>query len=520
MGLPPLIESLLDPASYPAGAGSVELIQTHISYILLTRDFAYKIKKPVDFGFLDFTTLKKRLFFCEEEVRLNRRLAPGVYLGVASVVRKDGGFEMEGAGEAVEYAVKMKRLPEESLLESSLLRGEVSNSTITRIASVIAAFHSTAATDGRISSFGSPALIKRNTDENFSQTAPYAPRAISKGLFERVRDYTGDFLRRNEGLFLKRMEGGFIRDCHGDIHSEHISIEDGINIFDCIEFNERFRFSDTVSDAAFLSMDLDFHNRADLARLFDSSYFAASGDAEGRGLLDFYKCYRAFVRGKVEAFKSAEPEVSEGERSDSLLAARRHFHLSGLYSSGGWRPALVVVRGLSGTGKSTVAGLIAEKALFVRLSSDAVRKELAGVKPSEHRREKWGMGIYSEEFTEKTYGELLRRASAFLKEGRSVVLDATFSKKRFIDAARSASAWRRSEFHLIECGASDATVKRHLLERCSREEPGEGVVSDADWGIYLKQKAAFEQIEEPHLLLSSEFPIEKGMELVFEKIFG
>lgn len=520
MGLPPLIESLLDPASYPGTAGSVELIQTHISYILLTPEFAYKIKKPVDFGFLDFTTLEKRLFFCEEEVRLNKRLAPGVYLGVAAVVKKDGGFEMEGAGKPVEYAVKMRRLPEESLLEYSLLSGEISNSTITRIASAIAAFHGTAATDERISSFGSPALIKKNTDENFAQTVAFAGRAISKGLFERVREYTGDFLKRNGELFIRRVNEGFIRDCHGDIHSGHISISDGINIFDCIEFNERFRFSDTVADAAFLSMDLDFHNRADLARLFESSYFAATGDTEGRALLDFYKCYRAYVRGKVEAFKSAEPEVAAGERSDALLAARRHFHLSGLYSSGGWRPTLAVVCGLSGTGKSTVAALIAEKASFVRLSSDAVRKELAGVKPSEHRREGWGRGIYSEEFTERTYGELVRRASSLLKEGRSVVLDATFSKRRFIDAARSASAWRRAEFHIIECAASDGTVKKHLLERKAGEEESAEAVSDADWGIYLKQKAAFEPIEEPHLLLSSEFPLEKGMALVFEKIFG
>jgi len=520
LGLPPLIRSLLDPASYAAESGPVELLQTHISYILLTSRFAYKIKKPVNFGFLDFTTLEKRRFFCEEEVRLNRRLAPEVYLGVVPVSKIGARVQMEGRGEAVEYAVKMTRLPDEEMLINALERSSVLSSTIKAVGERIAAFHASAATDARISSFGAPALIRKNTGENFSQTEAFVGRSLSRGLFDRVRDYTDAFLRKNEELFLRRMAQGFIRDCHGDIHCEHVLISNGIEVIDCIEFNERFRLSDTVADAAFLSMDLDFHNRADLARDFDSSYFAASGDAEGRKLLDFYKCYRAFVRGKVDSFKSTEPEVSTIERSSSLLSARRHFHLAGLYSSGGVRPTLVVVRGLSGTGKSTVAALLAEEASFVRLSSDAVRKELAGIAPSEHRHEGWARGIYSEEFTEKTYSELIRRAGEAIKEGRSVVLDATFSKKRFIEAARLASARAGAEFHLIECSASDATVKKHFIDRCLKEGTLTETVSDADWDIYLKQKSAFEPVDEPLLPLSSEVPVETGRELVYEKIFG
>lgn len=520
MGLPPLIEALLDPSSYPAPPQTVSLRQTHISYIILAAKFAYKIKKPVDFGFLDFTTLDKRRFFCDEEVRLNNRLAPGIYLGVVPVAKKDGGFRMEGAGEPVEYAVKMKRLSEESILARALERDDVSKDTIAMIARVIAEFHKTAATDGRISSFGSPALIKKNTDENFSQTRAFIGNAISKGLFERIKGYTDDFLRKNEGLFLRRAEGGFIRDCHGDLHCEHISIADGINIIDCVEFNERFRFSDVVADAAFLSMDLDFHNRADLARLFESIYFKASGDTDGAGVIDFYKCYRAYVRGKVEGFKSMEPEVSGEERSLALLDARRHFHLSGLYSSGGFRPSLVVVCGLSGTGKSTVAGLTASRTGFVRLSSDALRKELAGVEPSAHRFEDYGKGIYSDEFTERTYNGLIERALSYLKEGRSVVLDATFSRRRFIDAAKEASAQSGAEFNIVECVAGDETVKRHLLKRKAGEEKGALAVSDADWRVYLRQKAVFEPVEEPRLVIPSELPLERRMEEVFEKIFG
>ncbi|MBI5588052.1 MAG: AAA family ATPase [Deltaproteobacteria bacterium] len=520
MGLPPLIEALLDPSSYPAPPPTVSLRQTHISYILLAAEFAYKIKKPVDFGFLDFTTLDKRRFFCDEEVRLNKRLAPGIYLGVVPITKKDGGFRMEGAGEPVEYAVKMKRLSEDSILVRALERDEVSKDTIARIARVIAGFHKTAATDGRISSFGSPALIKKNTDENFIQTRAFIGHAISKRLYGRIKEYTDGFLSRNERLFIKRSGAGFIRDCHGDIHCEHISIADGINIFDCIEFNERFRFSDVAADAAFLSMDLDFRNRADLARLFETIYFKASGDTDGAGVLDFYKCYRAYVRGKVEGFKSMEPEVGWEERSLALLNARRHFHLSGLYSSGGFRPSLVVVCGLSGTGKSTVACLIAGKTGFVRLSSDALRKELAGVEPSAHRFEDYGKGIYSDEFTERTYGGLIERALSYLKEGRSVVLDATFSRRRFIDAAKEASAQSGAEFNIVECVADGETVKKRLLKRRTEEVKGAEAVSDADWGVYLRQKAAFEPIEGPRIVLSPELPMERRMDMVFEKIFG
>ncbi|MFQ5736360.1 MAG: AAA family ATPase [Thermodesulfobacteriota bacterium] len=516
MELPPLISGLLDPASYPAAArGPVELIQTHVSYILLTPEFVYKIKKPVDFGFLDFTTLEKRLRYCEEEVRLNRRLAPGVYLGVVRVTEEGGRFRMEGEAQTVEYAVKMRRIPAESLLEHRLAEGTANAETIERVARVIAAFHARAQDGERVAAFGSPEAIRRNTEENFAQTGPFVGRTISRRLFAAIKAYTEGFMRVHEGLFLKRMREGFIRDCHGDLHSEHISVNGRVEVFDCIEFNERFRLSDVVADAAFLSMDLDHHNRHDLTLAFERAYFNASGDKEGVSLLDFYKCYRAYVRGKVEGFKSAEPEVGEREKRRSEMDARRHFHLSGLYASGGWRPEAVVVRGLPGTGKSTVARALADRTGLVHLSTDRIRKELAGIPPEEHRQERFGEGIYSAGFTEKVYRELLDRAEALMREGRSVILDATFSKARFIEAALVSARNSGAAFHVIECEAGDEVVRERLVKRRA-----EVTVSDAGVEVYRRQKEGYERWEGPSLRLTTTAPAEELVSRVSREVFG
>lgn len=514
MGLPPIIKELLDPQAYPERPDHVELRQTHISYVFLTPKFAYKIKKPVDFGFLDFTTVEKRRHFCHEEVRLNRRLAPKIYLGVVPVALKDGKPVMGGEGEAVEYAVKMARVPDSTLLLEKLRNNEAGPVEIKRVGHVIAGFHGRAETSDYIKGFGSPRLIRKNTDENFAQTFPYIGKTVSEGLYKKIKSYTENFIRENETLFSERMAGGFVRDCHGDIHSEHVSIVNGIDIIDCIEFNERFRFSDVVSDLAFLSMDLDCLNRNDLTRVLEDSYFIESGDEQGRGLLDFYKCYRAYVRGKVEGFKSAEPEVAEAERADSILSALYHFHLSGLYASGGFRPQAVIIRGLQATGKSTLSRALSEHTGYSHLSTDSIRKELAGLQPGERRVEKYKEGIYSADFTERVYAALIKRALEFLSAGRSVVLDATFSKKRLFDLALE--TFKGFNVHLIECVAKDSTVRERMERRPL--EPVKGAVSDADWAIYQRQKAEYDPIKAGLTLKAEVAPVQNLLETA-RKIF-
>ena len=513
--LPEMIKALLDPSARPLDPGSAELRQTHVSYLLFTKEFVYKIKKPVNFGFLDFTSLDKRRFYCDEEVRLNRRLAPLVYLCVVAITFDANGFQLGGHGEVVEYAVKMKRLSEEMSLRRMLDAGAVTEELIRRLGRCIADFHKSAATSGHISAFGSPDAIGKNTQENFSQTEPFIGKAIGRGLFIRIKEYTGSFIEANSALLGRRADEGFIRDCHGDIHSEHVFAGEDIEIIDCIEFNERFRFSDIVADEAFLSMDLDFHNRLDLSALFDSEYFAATGDNEGRRLLDFYKCYRAYVRGKVESFKAFEEEVDEAARGEALLSAIYHFYLSGLYASGGVKPRLIIVCGLPGTGKSTIARAISERTGFVHMMSDVVRKELAGRKPEEIEFEQFGEGIYSEHFTERTYAEFAKRAEGFLRQGRSVITDATFSKRRYLKKVMDAAASAGAAVHVIECTATNATVRARLEER--RWEAGN--VSDADWRIYLGKKASFEEVPGPHLVVEAERTLSENLLDIFRAVF-
>lgn len=513
--MPGHIKALLEKKAYPSDPGPIELRQTHVSYLFFTSDFVYKIKKPVDFGFLDFTTLEKRRFYCEEEVRLNRRLAPAAYIGVVGITGKDGRYTLGGEGEPIEYAVKMKRLPEERCLERMLASGSADEALIRRVAHVLAAFHRGAERGGRIAGFGSMGVIMKNTGENFTQTEPFVGRTLGRGLYMKIKDYTETFIESNRALFERRAAGGFIRDCHGDIHLAHVFASDGIEIIDCIEFNERFRFSDVVADEAFLSMDLDRRNRPDLSEVLDLAYFAKSADAEGPLLLNFYKCYRACVRGKVEGFKAFEEEVGEAARGEALLSAIYHFHLAGRYASGRLRPLLIIVCGLPGTGKSTLAAAIAERTGFSHLLSDAVRKELAGLRPEEPAAAGYGEGIYSEHFTERTYAELGRRAGELLRRGRSVVLDATFSKRRYFKKAMEAAESSGAEVRIIECTASAATVRARLEERMWTA----GNVSDADWRIYLGKKAAFEELTGPRVTAAAERGLHENLLEVFREVF-
>ncbi len=519
MPLPPLVLSLLRPEAYPDRPSEVTLQQTHISYLFFTPEHVYKVKKPVNFGFLDFTTLAKRLRFCREEVRLNNRLARGVYIGVVPITKDNGAYRMEGKGSPVEYAVKMKRLAAENMLDSMIRNESVTTRIIDRIAEKIAAFHRYAETSTQISAFGSLETIRQNTEENFIQIIPYKGKGKGKTIgekrFSEIRSFTEAFLERNASVFKERIEGGFIKDCHGDIHSEHISVTNGISIFDCIEFNQRFRYSDTVADAAFLSMDLEFRGRGDLARIFDDAYFSYASDPRGRLLLDFYKCYRAFVRGKVESFKLTEQEETPEDKRAAFLSAIRYFRLSHLYATGGYRPIMFIVCGLTATGKTTLARIMKEMTGMFVLSSDAVRKELFAVPVGEHRYERFGEGIYSSEATDRTYSAMIEKGGGFLASGRSVILDATFSKKRYLEDARRVADRNGAMFFVVECVADDDTIKRRLDKRAAEK----GTLSDATWQIYLKLKERFEGIDSPDLRLSTDKPPSVLARLLIERLF-
>ena len=329
--LPEMVQALLDPKAYPDTTHRVELVQTQMSFVFLTDDYVYKVKKPVNLGYLDYTTLEKRQFYCQREVELNRRLCPEVYLGVVTVTEGKGNIFIEGQGEVVEYAVKMRRLPQEAMMDVRLAQNRVSTPMVISVAQKLAEFHQKAETNAHISTFGSRDTITQNTEENFTQTKKYIGNTISREQYRHIKAYTDSFISQNAPLFIKRLADGRIRDCHGDLHAAHICFTSGICIYDCIEFNDRFRYCDVASEVAFLAMDLDNYGRADLSHSFVNAYVAQSQDSELLKLLSFYKCYRAYVRGKVESFQLDDPHISEGEKARVKTRAQRYFELAESY---------------------------------------------------------------------------------------------------------------------------------------------------------------------------------------------
>ena len=329
-----LIRALMTPQAYPHHPATVEMVQTQMSFVFLTGDYVYKVKKPVDLGYLDYTTLEKRRHMCQQEVVLNRRLCPDVYLDVVPITERSGMLSIGGeGGAAIEYAVRMRQLPRDRTMDQLLKTNQVSRQMVEQVARILARFHHDAETSETIAAYGDINIIVTNAEENFTQTQKYTGATISQKQYEAISHYTRDFIESNAPMFRKRMNEGRIRDCHGDLHAAHICFTDGICIFDCIEFNERFRYCDVANEVAFLAMDLDYHRRPDLSQRFVEAYVAASGDDEMLRLLSFYKCYRAYVRGKVEGFKLDDPFVPAEEKIKARAAAQRYFGLAASYVS-------------------------------------------------------------------------------------------------------------------------------------------------------------------------------------------
>jgi hypothetical protein len=494
MDLVELISSLADPRAYPFPTSLIEVRHTHISVVFLVDEYAYKVKKPVDLGFLDFSTLAERRHFCEEEVRLNRRLAGNAYVGVVPITCVGGDLAVEGAGEVVEWAVKMRRLPDDATLLSRLVRGELDAAVIQTLARRIATFHANAAGGDYVAAFGRFELVAGNARENLTQTTALVGVTVSRAVHERVRLRVEEALFRLQPLIDDRARRGVPRDTHGDLHLDHVYYfpdrppPDDIVIIDCIEFNKRFRFADPVADMAFLVMDLRYRGRPDMAAAFTEAYFAAADDAEGRALLPFYVAYRAAVRGKVEGMEATEREVPTADRATVLAQAKAHWLLAlGALETPNDRPCLVLVAGLPGTGKSTLARDLADGAGFDVIRSDVVRKELAAAADEPSGCQPFGGGIYSPEWTDWTYTECLRRTQVLLFEGRRVIVDASFGKesrrRAFIDAA---ARWAVPIVVLV-CKTDPGIVRRRLRVRT-------GDVSDADWAVYLAAVDQWEQL--------------------------
>ncbi|MBJ6765773.1 AAA family ATPase [Myxococcaceae bacterium JPH2] len=490
-----VVEQLRHRDAYDHPVDRVKVLQTHISYVLLAGDYAYKLKKPVDFGFLDFRTLEQRKHFCLSEVALNSRLSPEMYLGVEPIVRRGSRLHLGGEGEVVEYAVKMQRLPSEQMLDARIAAGRVSTADIERLARMMERFHRAAPSGPSVSRFGVPAEIARDWAENFDQSRPFIGTTHSAAQHRLCLEFVRSSLVRLHSLFLARMRQHRIREGHGDLRTSAVCFDamcpDGICVFDCIEFNRRFRCCDVASEIAFLAMDLELHERPDLSDAFVDTYVEASGDPGVRRLLPFYGCYRAYVRGKVDGFRLDQSESSPHERAEALLQSRKAFELACGYADEDRPPLLVLMSGLSATGKTTVAQALARLRVFDVLSSDRIRRELAGLTSNARHVTAYGAGLYSKERRQRVYQELHRRAAEALADGRSVILDATHGERAQREEAASLAREHGAYFFVIECRADESAVRQRMDARERVHS-----VSDARFDTYLQQLSHFEPLDE------------------------
>ena len=484
-----MVQALLVPGIYPEPTRMVELEQTQMSFVFLADNYAYKVKKPVNLGYLDYTTLEKRRFYCHKEVELNRRLCPDAYLEVVAITRQQDKFFIGGTGKVIDHAVKMRRLPQGLMMDALLRKNKISAEMIIRLAETIVVFHQQAETNQEISVFGQPSLISRNAEENFSQTDKYIGRTISSHQYHQIADYTRSFIKNNLPLFENRVKEGRIKDCHGDLHTAHICFENGICVYDCIEFNDRFRYGDVASEVAFLAMDLDHHGRADLSHSFVNKYIEYSHDEELKKLLNFYKCYRAYVRGKVACFKLDDPYISQEERRQTPKIASSYFDLAQSYVNSA--PSLFITTGLVGSGKSALAQALAKRLGLVAISSDVTRKRLASIPETEHHFEEFDTGIYSPEFSRTTYDAMLTEAKNLLGEGISVIIDASFIKAEERLKAKRLAEEMKTRFFVLECTLDEELTRQRLSQRLEK-----GSVSDGRWEIFSKQKEKFEPVVE------------------------
>lgn len=516
--LPPIIQSLTKPGAIPGESGPAKLIQTQMSWVLVAGEQVYKLKKPVNLGYVDYTTIEKRHYLCHREVELNRRLCPQGYLGVSTINFTGGEFSIDGKGEVVDYAVRMKRLPAEKMLDYLLQHGNPTPDLLRQVAARVAVFHREAETGPHIDPFGSLDAIRFNTEENFTQSRKYAGEVFLSDALERIEKFAREFLDNHKPLFESRVEKGFIRDCHGDLHSSHICFTDQLCIYDCIEFNDRFRYSDTASEIAFLAMDLDHYGRADLAQVFVKHYMETTGDHQAELLMKFWKSYRAMVRAKVNCFKLDDPYVSAEEKQTAIQTARLYYDLAESYTL--QKPFLLVNVGLVGTGKSTLAGSLAGHMGMAVISSDITRKKLAGIPPTQYASEEMNAGIYSPDFSRLTYETMFEAASEWLQQGVSVILDATFTLKRSRETARKLALKHGAGFALLEHIISDEEACRRIQAR--RHEPGN--VSDGTTDVYFKMKREFEPLDETEtpwrVIIESAGTIDESIAKVRRYIFS
>ncbi len=503
---------------YPHRVSGLQRLDTHISVVFLTGDLVYKLKKPIDFGFLDYTDLTTRRKMCELEVKLNKRLSRGVYLGVVALSMRDGEFYFGDSGEVVEYAVKMKQLPDEASLSSRIVSGKAIPDEMLRLGGRLAEFYAATERSGQIDWYGGSQVIEFNTEENFRQLAPFVGNLFGKERLDFVIESSRGFFKDRGGLFRRRVAEGRICDGHGDLRAEHVYFLDEIQVIDCVEFNERFRYGDTAIDLAFLHMDIERLGRPDLSLEVLNGYTASSRDYGIYSLLDFYSCYRAVVKMKICCLSAAE--LPEGPRKREMQRrAGQYLDLAFRYAVQFARPTLYVLCGMPGTGKSTYAKRLHEIFDIALVRSDTARKELPGYS-ARRGPVPFGTGIYRPEMRGWVYSWLLSKVQEDLKQGRSAILDATFSRRKWREEAVRLAKDLDANILFFECVSSQDTI----LERLGRRREGEDGQSDARpehlRGLVDEFESMDELAPELHARIDTETEIEANLRTVLSSAYS
>lgn len=485
-----LIAALGNPAVFGGGCDRVVHLETHISHVLLTGRYAYKIKKPVALGFLDFGTLALRKRYCEDELRLNRRLAPALYLDVVPITGTIERPAIGGPGPALEYAVKMREFAQDALLSRVLARGELTPADIDALAAIVADFHGRVAVARADSPYGTPGDIGEYARQNFAQILPLSGDAAARSTLEELRGWTEAEFASRLPAFTQRKEGGYVRECHGDLHLGNIArVDGGIAIFDCLEFNDHLRWIDVMSEVAFLMMDLEDRGRPDFGHRFLDAWLAATGDYAGLAVLRFYLVYRALVRAKVAAMRStqlaqgSERVAVESEFGTYLRLAQRYARPP--------RPALVITHGFTGSGKTTATQALVESTGAVRVRTDVERKRLHGFAADARTGSALDRGLYSTEATRQTYARALAVATDIVDAGGVAIVDGAFLKRWQRDRFRDFASTRALPFAIISFAADPATLRARVEARAARG----GDASEADVGVLEHQLRAHDPLD-------------------------
>ncbi len=510
--LPQLIQQMLRAEFYPHPVAHLELIQTHISYVILTGAWAYKVKKPVNFGFLDFSTLENRGFYCQEELRLNQRLAPTVYETVLPITQIDGQYQLGGVGEPVEYTLRMHEFSQKGLFSELFDQNAVTLEQMTTLGKILATFHQKALVNDHILSFGSPEQVRYPIDQNYIQTVGFIGRAQQQDWFDQTKAFTDRFYDEHPQLFQQRVLDQRIREGHGDLHLGNIAVIDGAPvIFDCIEFNEPFRFIDVLSDTAFLMMDLIARKRPDLGNRFLNTYLEGTGDWGGLPLLPLYLSYRAYVRGKVNSFVLDSETVGPEQKAEAQSIAEGYYRLAWEFT----QPKtgqLFIMQGVSGSGKSTLGQQLALQTQGIQIRADAVRKHLAGYPLTERLPDHF----YTPAFSQQVYQKLYDLAALLLPLGFTVILDAKYDRADQRLPLLALAQGLQLPARILACRIAESELRTRLVNR-------QGDIADATVDLLPQQLAAqqdFTAEEEAQVVLINTAGAKEDLSTVVRMILG